>query len=152
VALRAPHPRQPPAPEGRHRRAPARRGGVLAVGRGGRPLRRADLGLRSRTHPHAYDTAILDEVPYAGDILTEMPPALKTRLFEVFDLSILWNKTSGQVTVIATTTDETLTALPELIDPDQDGYHDTAQPAPMCDLTRPAVAGPGSQPCARSFQ
>src|SRR6202042_2876092 len=42
----------------------------------------------------------------------------------------LWNKTSGQVTVYATITETTLTALADLLNPAQDGYHDTAAPAP----------------------
>ena len=43
---------------------------------------------------------------------------------------MLWNKTGSQVTVYATLTDATLTALADLLDPGQDGYRHTAAPAP----------------------
>ena len=38
----------------------------------------------------------------------------------------LWNKTDGQATV--TIRDATLAALPAILDPTQDGYHDTNNP------------------------
>src|SRR5271166_297491 len=68
------------------------------------------------------------------------PPALKARLLAAFDLQILWNKTGQQATVFAEITDATLQALPAILDPAQDGYHDTStdtgtsDPAPMWDL------------------
>ena len=80
--------------------------------------------------PRAADPALLDELPYCQDILDGLPPALKARLFAAIDLSILWNKTGSQVTVYATITDTTLTALADILHPGQDGYHDTAAPAP----------------------
>jgi hypothetical protein len=81
--------------------------------------------------PRAADPSLLDELPYLGDILPGLPPALKTRLLDMFDVTVTWNKAKdgdgvAQVTVTAVLTDETLTALPE-IDPRQD---DTAGPAP----------------------
>jgi len=87
------------------------------------------LDTLTATQPKAIDPAILDEIPYAGDILPDLPPVLKARLFAAFDLHILWHKTGGQVTVSAEITDATLRALPELLNPSQDGYHDTAAPA-----------------------
>ena len=90
----------------------------------------------------AGDPALLDELPVLGDILPSLPPALKARLFAAFDLEILWNKPGGQATVFIEITENTLRAIPGIIDPGQDGYHDTstnpddtAQPAPMWDLT-----------------
>ena len=74
--------------------------------------------------PRAADPALLDELPYLGDILPSLPPALKARLFAAVDLAILWNKTGGQAT--ATITERTLAAL-TAIDPSQDGYRDTNQ-------------------------
>lgn len=50
-----------------------------------------------------------------------------------FDLAILWNKEDWQATVTVTISDETLAALPEILDPDQPGYHDTT----AADPTRP---------------
>jgi hypothetical protein len=66
----------------------------------------------------------------------------------VFDLAIVWNKTSGQATVTAVITDATLQALPAILDPGQDGYHDTATPQPgqppapatMKELAQPPIA------------
>jgi hypothetical protein len=69
----------------------------------------------------------------AGDGL---PPALKARLFAAVDLIILWNKTDGQATVTATITDATLAALPAILDPTQDGYHDTDNPDDLGPLTQ----------------
>jgi hypothetical protein len=44
----------------------------------------------------------------------------------VTDLAIVWNKDKGQATVTAVITDAALGALPEILDPTQPGYHDTA--------------------------
>jgi hypothetical protein len=85
--------------------------------------RLADL---TAEQPKAADPAIIDEVPYAGDIIPTLPPALKARLFAVSDLAILWNKDKTQATVSVTITDSTLAALPEILNPAQPGYHDTA--------------------------
>ena len=38
----------------------------------------------------------------------------------------MWNKPGNQVTVRAVITDATLQALPDILNPGQDGYHDTA--------------------------
>jgi site-specific DNA recombinase len=80
--------------------------------------------------PTAMDPTLLDEIPYAGDILPDLPPALKTRLFAAFDMTVLWNKPGNQVTVHAVLTDATLRAVLDILDPRQDGYLDTAAPAP----------------------
>ncbi len=96
------------------------------------------------TTPKAADPAILDEIPYAGDILPQLPPALKARLFAMFDVAIVWNKPGSQVTVHAEITDETLRALPALLNPGQDGYHDTHDPdipPGIGHLTQPRRAG-----------
>ena len=76
-----------------------------------------------------------------GDVLPDLPPALKARLFAAFGLEILWNKPGQQATVFAEITENTLQAIPGLTDPGQDGYHDTrngpgtSDPAAMGDLT-----------------
>ncbi len=87
-----------------------------------------ELKALSIAAPKAAEPALLDEIPYAGDILPDLPPALKARLFAVFDLAVLWNKPGNQVTVNAVLTDETLRALPGILDPGQDGYHDAHNP------------------------
>lgn len=50
---------------------------------------------------------------------------VEARLIAAIDLNVLWNKTGSQVTVYAT-----ITTWPDLLDPGQDGYHDTAAPVP----------------------
>ncbi len=67
--------------------------------------------------------------PLAGDIL---PPRLKARPFQAFDIAVLWNKPGNQATVHAEITETTLHAVLAILDPGQDGYHDTStdQPAP----------------------
>ena len=103
------------------------------------------LAALAKTTPAAADPALLDELPVLGDILPDLPPALKARLFAAFDLEILWNKPGGQATVFAEITENTLQAIPGITDPGQDGYHDTStrsddatpgQAAPMCSATR----------------
>ena len=82
-------------------------------------------------------SALLDQLPIIGDVLHVLPPALKARLLAAFDLEVLWNKPGQQATVFVEITDATLAALPGILDPSQDGYHDTSpdpstsQPTPM---------------------
>jgi hypothetical protein len=45
-----------------------------------------------KTTPTAADPALLDQLPLVGDILPGLPPALKARLFQTFDMEVLWNK------------------------------------------------------------
>jgi hypothetical protein len=85
------------------------------------------LAALAAARPKAADTTLLDELPLAGDILLGLPPDLKTRLFEAFDLQILWNKPGRQATVFAEITDATLKALPAILNPDLDGYDDTSE-------------------------
>ncbi|MGB6612580.1 MAG: hypothetical protein WBE95_00755, partial [Trebonia sp.] len=88
------------------------------------------LAALEATTPTAMDPALLDEIPYAGDILLDLPLALKARLLAAFDITVFWNKPGNQVTVRAVLTDATLQAVLDILDPSQDGYHDTAEPAP----------------------
>ena len=106
----------------------------------------AQLKTLAKTTPAAADTALLDQLPLAGDILPGLPPQLKARLFAAFDISILWNKPGGQATVHAEITETTLQALTGILDPSQDGYHDTDddQPEPIghLDNTPRAISVP----------
>jgi hypothetical protein len=54
------------------------------------------LAALTTTQPKAADSSLLDDIPYYGDILPDLPPAPKARLFAAIDLSILWNKTTGR--------------------------------------------------------
>ena len=53
----------------------------------------------AKTTPAAADTTLLDRLPLAGDVLPRLTPRLKARLFQVFDITVLWNKPARQVTV-----------------------------------------------------
>jgi site-specific DNA recombinase len=86
----------------------------------------AELATLQAETPKAADPALLEELPLAGEILPGMDPALKARLFDAFDLQILWNKPGRQATVHAEITEATLRALPALLNPDQDGYDNSA--------------------------
>ena len=68
----------------------------------------AQLKTLAKTVPHAADTSLLDRLPLAGDVLPEMPPRIKARLFAIFDIAIHWNKADRQVTVHAEITEATL--------------------------------------------
>jgi hypothetical protein len=95
-----------------------------------------ELAQLTATKPRAADPALLDELPYLDDILPTLPPALKARLFAAIDLTILWNKDGGQATVTATITDATLAVILDTLNPGQDGYHDTANPANLGHLSQ----------------
>ena len=112
------------------------------------PQRPPHPGPLAKTTPTAAHTALLDQLPLAGDVLPRLTPRLKAKLFAAFDLSILWNKPGSQVTVRAEISDATLQAITAILDASQDGYHDThpSQPDPMGDLahTPRAVTMPHS--------
>ena len=117
-----------------------------------RELLETQLKALAKTTPAAADTELLDQLPLAGDVLPRLPPQLKAKLFQTFDLAILWNKTGSQATVHAEITDNTLQALQAILNPAQDGYHDT-DPNPDTDqdesmgyLTNPTGVCTLSQP------
>jgi hypothetical protein len=85
-------------------------------------------------------------------IIPNLPPDLKARLFAAFDLAILWNKDKARATVTVTITDATLAALPEILNPAQPGYHDTAaaEPETVGALACPPIAGPLPHPSGSS--
>jgi hypothetical protein len=97
----------------------------------------------AKTAPAAADTSLLDRLPLAGDVLPRLSPTLKARLFQVFDITVLWNKAARQATVTAEITEATLQALDAILDPGQDGYHDTEndQPEPVGHLANTPRAG-----------
>lgn len=102
----------------------------------------AKLAAHQAVTPTAMDPTPLDEIPYVGDIVPGLPPALKTRLLAAFDITITWNKPDNQATVGAVLTDTTLRAVLDILDPGQDGYHDTAATTPPdSPLTRAPLSG-----------
>jgi len=63
--------------------------------------------------PQAADTTLLDELPLLEeDLLPGMDSAAKAKLFDAFDLQVLWNKTAGQATVWIEITDATSAPSP----------------------------------------
>jgi hypothetical protein len=86
----------------------------------------AQLTALTAITPKAADPALLDELPLAGDVLPGLPPELKARLLDAFDIQILWNKPGRQATVFAEITDATFRVLPAILNPAQDGYDDTS--------------------------
>jgi hypothetical protein len=60
------------------------------------------LPRRAPVTPTAMDPGLLEEIPYADDILPGLPPALKTRLLAAFDITVFWNKPGSQATVRTT--------------------------------------------------
>ena len=108
----------------------------------------AQLKTLAKTLPVAADLTLLDRLPLAGDVLPDLPPWLKARLFQAFDIAVLWNKPGSQATVRAEITETTLQAVPGILDPSQDGYDDTGtgQPAPMGDLANTPRSVRLSQP------
>ncbi len=138
AGLLDPRTRTAPRRPGRHRLRRDARPDPRPVRRPPRRTRAAEaqLDALARPPPAAADPALLDELPLAGDILPGLPAALKARLLAVFDIWVLWNKTDRQATVYAEITDDTLRAVPAILDPGQDGYHDTS-PAPSTDNPTP---------------
>jgi site-specific DNA recombinase len=103
----------------------------------------------AKTTPAAADTRLLDLLPLAGDVLPRLPPQLKARLFQTFDIAILWNKPGSQATVHAEITEHTLHAALAILDPTQDGHHDTDQHEPIGHLTNTPRVGRMSHPYVR---
>jgi site-specific DNA recombinase len=98
----------------------------------------AQLKTLAKTTPAAADTELLDRLPLAGDVLPRLTPRLKARLFQAFGITVLWNKPASQATIRAEITDTTLRAVPAILDPSQDGYHDTdPDPDPVADGPEP---------------
>ena len=76
----------------------------------------------------AADTTLLDQLPLAGDVLPALPPRLKARLFQAFDIAVLWNQPGSQATVHAEITETTLRAVLAILDPARTA---TTTPAPV---------------------
>ncbi len=50
------------------------------------------LAALTQASPQAADLSLLDQLPLVGDILPGLDPDLKARLYQAFDLQVLWNK------------------------------------------------------------
>jgi hypothetical protein len=71
--------------------------------------------LAKQTTDDGGDPALLDLLPMLGDVLPKLPDRIKARLFEAFDLAMLYNKKDNQVTCWATITPSTPAALAAII-------------------------------------
>jgi site-specific DNA recombinase len=71
--------------------------------------------LAGQADDHGGNPALLDDLPILGDLLPRLPGQAKARLFEAFDLTMIYSKTTGQVTSRATITPATPTTLAAII-------------------------------------
>jgi hypothetical protein len=103
----------------------------------------AQLDTLDTTTPRPADLSLLDQLPLAGNPLPRLTAQDKALLFQALNLEILWNPADRQATIWVEITDTTLRAIPAILDPDQDGYHDTdpGQPKPACDFDKPPRTG-----------
>jgi hypothetical protein len=102
----------------------------------------AQLDALNTTAAQPADISLLDQLPLASNPLPRLTPQLKALLFQALNLEILWNPADRQATVWVEITETTLRAIPAILNPGQDGHHDTDpdQPAPTCDFDKPPRA------------
>ena len=85
------------------------------------------------------DPTLLDELPFAADVLPHAPGRIKQALFAAFDIHALYSKDTDQVTIWATLTSDTPRTIDALInDPRTDDG--TGQPATPSNSQTPAQA------------
>ena len=89
----------------------------------------AQLAALAKTTRDTGDPSLLDRLPMLGDLITEAPIRLQRRLYEAFDLQLLYNKHMHQVTIWATITPTTPRTLAAIINDSDDG-HPTASNTP----------------------
>ncbi len=96
----------------------------------------------------ASDPALLDELPFLGDIVTNAPTPLIERLLAIFDLSAVYNRDKHQLTIHATITPATPQAIRDLLlDPRADHNQPASQPGPTGqDHVSHPTGPPGSSP------
>ena len=78
-------------------------------------IHRKLAALAQETNEHGGDSALLDRLPLLGDVLPRLPERIKQRLFEAFDLAMLYSKKHNQVTCWATITPATPATLAAII-------------------------------------
>jgi hypothetical protein len=88
----------------------------------------AELDTLTATQPPAEDPALLDELPYAPELLNGVPDEIRARIYAAFQVHALYRAQPHQATITATITDATPAIIQALLeDPRTD--HDTADPA-----------------------
>ncbi len=73
------------------------------------------LASLAKTDPGPGDPALLDKLPYAGDLLARAPARLHQQLYQALDIQVLYKKNTHQVTINATITDSTPRAVAAII-------------------------------------
>jgi site-specific DNA recombinase len=100
----------------------------------------AQLDALDTDPPEPADLSLLDQLPLTDNPLPRLTPQHKARLFQALHLEILWNPAGRQATIWVEITDATLQAIPAILDPAQDGYHDTNPPTdqatPPCEFDK----------------
>jgi hypothetical protein len=88
----------------------------------------AELDALLATRPPAEDPTLIDELPYAAELLHEAPADLRARIYAAFDVHALYRADKNQATITAKITDATPQLIQALLDnPRTD--HDTHDPA-----------------------
>ena len=88
----------------------------------------AQLAALAKTTHDTPDPSLLDRLPMLGDLITEAPIRLQRRLYEAFDLQLLYNKHLHQVTIWATITPTTPGTLAAIINDSDDGHPAASNP------------------------
>ncbi len=86
------------------------------------------LAALTKTTHDTGDPSLLDRLPMLGDLITEAPIRLQRRLYEAFDLNMLYNKHMHQVTIWATITPATPGTLAAIIADSDDGTPAASNP------------------------
>jgi site-specific DNA recombinase len=102
---------------------------------------KAELEDLTASQPVADDPTLIDELPYAPDLLASAPTELRARLYAAFQVHAYYRAHLNQATITATITDQTPGIIQALItDPRTD--NDTANP----ERTNPPITAIGCFP------
>jgi hypothetical protein len=106
-------------------RGPARRRRTRAARPHRRPVHRpvnehaaakAELETLTATQPVADDSALIEELPYAPELLDGAPAELRGRIYAAFQVHALYRAPQHQATITATVTDQTPGLIAALLD------------------------------------
>jgi site-specific DNA recombinase len=111
----------------------------------------AQLAALAKTTRDTPDPSLLDRLPMLGDLVTEAPIRLQRRLYEAFDLQLLYNKHMHQVTIWATITPTTPGTLAAIINDSDDGHPAASNPpaSPATGTSHPEFSDPLPAPMWR---
>src|ERR1017187_2309717 len=111
----------------------------------------AQLAALAKTTHDTPDPSLLDRLPMLGDLITEAPIRLQRRLYEAFDLQLLYNRHMHQVTIWATITPTTPRTLAAIINDSDDGHPAASNPPadPATGTSHPEFSDPLPAPIWR---